>query len=163
MEESHNVYDQLIADYTAQIEQNPTAESYNKRGVCHYNKGDYDTAIADFTKAIEVQGDFANAYDNRGACYHKQELYEQAIADCNKALQLNPNYANAYYNLACNYCMQKDKAKALECLENALENGFKDFDHLELDDDLNFIREDQEFKNLMDSYEKEPLESIGMF
>ena len=165
MEESHNIYDQLIEEYTAQIAQDPdnAAVLYNKRGVCYYNKGDYNTAVADFTNAIEAQGDLVNAYDNRGASYHKQGLYDQAIIDCQKALELNPNYANAYYNLACNYCMQKDKEKALQCLENALEKGFKDFDHLEIDDDLNFIREEPGFKTLMETYEKEPLESIGMF
>ena len=165
MEEPDNVYDQMIEDYTQKINSDPenAAAYYNKRGVCYYNKGDYDQAIADCTKAIEVDPNYHNAYDNRGVSYHKKEMYGKAIEDYSKAIELNPSYANSYYNLSCNYCMQNDKEKALAYFRIALEKGFSDFDHLELDDDLNLIREEQEFKNLIEEY-KEPLDySIGMF
>ena len=42
------------------------AVSYANRGVEYRNKGDLDRAIADFTKAIEIDPKFAGAYNNRG-------------------------------------------------------------------------------------------------
>ena len=56
------------------IELNPNdAEAYNNRGVAYSNKGDYDRAIADYTKAIELNPDYVEAYSNRGGAYVKKD------------------------------------------------------------------------------------------
>ena len=47
-------------------------------------------AIADYSKAIELNPDFA-AYNNRGNVYNRQGKYTQAISDFNKAIDSNLN------------------------------------------------------------------------
>ena len=74
------------------------ADAYNNRGVAYGGKGDYDRAIADFDKAIQLKPDYADAYDNRGVAYGSKGDYDRAIADYDKAIQLKPDYADAYYN-----------------------------------------------------------------
>ena len=59
---------------------------------------DYNGAIADYTKAIELNPNYANAYYNRGISKHNLKDYNGAISDYNKAIEIDPNYANAYYN-----------------------------------------------------------------
>ena len=47
------------------------AQDYTKRGIAFYHSGDLEQAIADFTKAIELDPDDAKAYNNRGVAYRK--------------------------------------------------------------------------------------------
>jgi len=46
------------------------AGTYNNRGVAYYMKGEYDRAIRDYNKAIELKPDCAEAYYNRGTVVH---------------------------------------------------------------------------------------------
>ena len=74
------------------------AEAYYNRGVAWQKKGDYDRAITDYTKAIELNPNLAMAYVNRGSAYLGKSLYDQVISDCNKAIEINPKFAGAYVN-----------------------------------------------------------------
>ena len=71
---------------------------YNNRGIDYGKKGEYDLAIKDFTKAVELKPDYAIAYNNRGAVYRGKGEYDLAIEDCSKAIQLKPDYAEPYSN-----------------------------------------------------------------
>ena len=42
-------------------------------GISYNNKGEYDLAIRDYTKAIELDPKFAYAYNNRGNSYYNKE------------------------------------------------------------------------------------------
>ena len=52
-----------------------TALAANKQGIVHNNEGEYHKAIAAFTKAIELDPNFALAYSNRGWAYIQSEQY----------------------------------------------------------------------------------------
>ena len=66
-------------------------------------KGDYNTAVQEYTRAIEKDPNYAFAYNNRGNSYADLGKYDQAIADYNKAIELDPNYAFAYNNRGVSY------------------------------------------------------------
>ena len=68
-----------------------TAADFANSGSDKLQNGDYDGAIADYSKAIELNANFARAYYNRGAAKkHKGDLLG-ALVDDNKALKLDPN------------------------------------------------------------------------
>jgi Tfp pilus assembly protein PilF len=46
-----------------------SAEFYLKRGLSYLEKGQLDPALADFTKALEINPRFAKAYSNRAIIY----------------------------------------------------------------------------------------------
>ena len=77
---------------------NPLATNFYNSGVEKYEKDDYQGAIADWSKAIEINPKYAYAYSNRGSAKDELGDYQGAIADYTKALEINPQDASAYLN-----------------------------------------------------------------
>jgi tetratricopeptide (TPR) repeat protein len=73
------------------------------KGTSYAYKGQYDQAISDYNKAIEINLMNAIAYNNRGLVYDKKGQYDQAISYYNKAIEINPKNAEAYYNRGLAY------------------------------------------------------------
>ena len=61
---------------------------YYKRGVEWSQKGLYDLALADFTRAISLKEDFARAYYGRGTVYNSMKEYEKAEEDFQRSHHL---------------------------------------------------------------------------
>jgi serine/threonine protein kinase len=60
---------------------------------------DISGALADYSKAIELDPEYADAYYQRG--WLKEDKLDNipgALADYSKAIELNPEFAHAYYN-----------------------------------------------------------------
>ena len=74
--------------------------AYDNRGVAHFRQADYDRAIADYTKAIEIDPKYARARMRRGAAYGMKGDHDQAIMDSTEALKLDPTDWKAYHNRA---------------------------------------------------------------
>ena len=75
-----------------------TKEPYYNRGLEKYNAGDYSGAIADYTKAIDLDPKYHNAYLRRGIAKANLGGYSGAIADYTKAIELGPGNKSAYRN-----------------------------------------------------------------
>ena len=67
------------------------ADAYTNRGWAYASKSQFDRAIADFDKAIEINPRHANAYTNRGLAYEEKKLRDKAIADYRAALKIVPS------------------------------------------------------------------------
>ena len=72
-----------------------TAGAYVQRGNSRQSK-DVAGAIADYTKAIELDPRSADAYFHRGLLLFDKEAYDAAIADLSTVITLDPKHANAY-------------------------------------------------------------------
>jgi tetratricopeptide (TPR) repeat protein len=94
---------------------------YTNRGSEKYLKNDFQGAIEDFTKALELNPDFALGYNDRGTVYAAQGELERAIREYNKALELFPNYVEAYSNRGKAYAEMGDHAQGLKDQNKALE------------------------------------------
>jgi tetratricopeptide (TPR) repeat protein len=101
-------YDQAIDELTLAAAADP-GQSYTfyLRGASYYNRysdaypnGDADDfyrAITDFTKAIELNHDYAEAYNFRALAFAGFDQTGHALDDYTMALQLDPELATAYY------------------------------------------------------------------
>jgi tetratricopeptide (TPR) repeat protein len=76
---------------------------YYTRALAWFCRKEYENAIKDFTKAIELNLDFADAYSYRGRAWQNLNDYDKAIADFDKAIvnykkaiQTNPEDAELY-------------------------------------------------------------------
>ena len=72
---------------------------YLRGGAYFDKKGDYDQAIADFSRAIDLNPDNAEYWHDRGAAHFLKGDYKQAIADYARACQLSPDNAEYRDNL----------------------------------------------------------------
>lgn len=148
-------YTGAIEDYTTSIILNPNnAYSYIGRADMYRQTGDKEKYLSDCRKIIEID---TIPQINSCAQFAFLELgeIEKAKEFMNKIIELDTNNEGAYYDAACLYSRIGDKDKALLNLRLCLEKGFRRFYHIELDDDLDFIRNEKEFKELIDKYKNE--------
>ena len=74
------------------------ALQYYSWGNCKNHLYDYRGAIADFTKAIKYNPNFAEAYYRRANIKIILKDTEGAILDYDRAIKLNPDFAQAVNN-----------------------------------------------------------------
>ncbi|MEE8329020.1 MAG: tetratricopeptide repeat protein [Thermodesulfovibrionia bacterium] len=91
------------------------------KGTSYTKKGQYDKAINDYNKAIEINPKFAVAYINRGLAYRRKGQYNQAISDFNKAIEINPKFALAYTNRGLAYINKAQYDRAISDFNKAIE------------------------------------------
>ncbi len=72
------------------------ANSCNNRGIVAAEKGQYETAISNFTRACRREPTFAEAYFNRGLVYVAIGQLGKAVADFGKVVEIRPEFAQGY-------------------------------------------------------------------
>jgi tetratricopeptide (TPR) repeat protein len=111
--------DRQLKGCTRYIEENQVngkdlAAAHLFRGSAYMSKGDMDSAIADFSRAIELDPQNPSTYSARGFVYFNKGEHERAIKDFTKAIELLPN-AGAL-RVSTNYQM---RGLAYEKMHNA--------------------------------------------
>ncbi|GJP37440.1 hypothetical protein CLOM_g21844 [Closterium sp. NIES-68] len=98
----------------------------------------------------------AEALDS-GLQLYKAGKYAEAMQKFQTIIGLVPSYreeAVAFYNIACCCSKLKQTEGGLQALEAAMEAGFDDYKKIRQDPDLSFLRDDDEFDDLMDKYDE---------
>jgi tetratricopeptide (TPR) repeat protein len=113
-------FDQAIAIDPGHI------EAHYNRGLAYFNSTppQYDRAIADFTRVIELpstQARKAISYLNRGVSYQRLGNHQQAVADLNQSITLEPNNPIAYEWRGRSYVALGNKAQACADFRKGLE------------------------------------------
>lgn len=98
---NNKLYDPAIGDFDRAAAANPTdPRIYGSRGRTYLAKGDADSALADFTRAINLGGVTAEDYfylNDRARAYFAKRDSNAAIADLNRAISLNAKNVYGYY------------------------------------------------------------------
>jgi hypothetical protein len=94
-----------------------TAAQYVNQGV---KEKDPQIKVKLYTKAIELNPNYAVAYNNRGHAQLSQKNLGYALQDLNQAIALNPNYALAYNNRGKVYLQQKKYDLAIQDFDRAI-------------------------------------------
>jgi tetratricopeptide (TPR) repeat protein len=102
---------------------NKAPEEYYNMGIEEANQGNYDEALEDFNKAIELKPEYTQAYINR-AYYAKENLgdYKGAIEDYIIAINMSTddNDAHAFSNMAYAKMKIKNYKGALDDIKFSL-------------------------------------------
>ena len=128
------IYDFQAGKYSDTIEKiNQSLELKNDweipyfyRAAAHQALENYDEAILDYTKALQINNKMVDAYYNRAKILLSRKDIEnpdinRAISDLEKSLELDPNFAEALYAMAAALMKVEKYQEALNNLERVLE------------------------------------------
>jgi predicted esterase len=91
-------------------------------------------------KFVQLERELAQAFQDK--------KYEAAAEKCRAQIELLPNRSDPHYNLACSLARQGKKDEAFASLTKAAEFGYADAAHMQEDDDLATLRDDERFAQL---------------
>jgi len=88
------------------------ARPFGSRGDVYRDLGKADKAIADYSRAIQINPKYATAYHNRGGVYADLKQWSKALSDYSTAIEMDTKYTKAFYNCGVAYSNlgQWDKA-----------------------------------------------------
>ena len=98
-----------------------TELDFISRGVTYFRRKQYDQAISDFSKALELNPKYSFTYVNRGLAYDRKGLSDQAISDYSKALEINPKDYRAYFYRGYAYGRKGQDEQAISDYTKAIE------------------------------------------
>lgn len=176
--------DDAILDAKKSIELDSTrSRTYYNIGYCYQLKKNLTTAVAYFDKCIELDSTYIEAYFHKGLCYQRsadkktlaKTFFSQTLQrdddTCwlsayshyylgNKAgafqilhhlvaRGIKDRMPNDYYNLACLYAIDNNETEAFKQLNLAMKAGYKNYYWMQMDQDLDNIKNKPEFKSLL--------------
>ena len=72
-------------------------------GVTKFTRQEYDTALEDLHRAIEIDPEFGDAHQAVAHVYEKLENFDEALKAAKKAVSCNPDDALAHTSLSMCY------------------------------------------------------------
>jgi len=120
MANSHALLAEYSADFARATDVYNRSTALNNRAFVHYDMGNAEASLADFTQALQLQPD-AVTHFNRGTVLMKLQRYQDALHDFTAAVQYNPLYAKSYASRGLAYSKLgevdasiRDYSKAIE-------------------------------------------------
>jgi tetratricopeptide (TPR) repeat protein len=121
-------YGKALDDFTTALEPANKDELYKiylNRGLSYFYILDYESAMTDFTKAIELNDTVAGVYQGRAMLHYELKDYSAAVDDFNKVLELGQENAAILFNLGMSYFRLEQKEKACPLLQKSCSLGNK--------------------------------------
>ena len=118
----------------------PEAEKHFWQGIEYLKQEDQESAMIEFSTAIEIDPSYSLAYYNRALIYYRNGDLGSSLAEYNKAIELDPNnpywtYERGFLHLQLGY-----QEKAIIDLERALALGLSFSDKQKVEDALEQLR-----------------------
>ena len=83
-------YDKAIEMYTKAIEEAPTDHTIlGNRAAAYHQKGEYDSALTDAEKCIEVKPDWSKGYQRKAMALQAQHKLDEAIEFYEKGVEID--------------------------------------------------------------------------
>jgi tetratricopeptide (TPR) repeat protein len=115
-----NAKQEAVQAYKRNID-NLSATEWIEKGYKLAESGNNTDAEKAFSKAIELNPQFAMAYYNRGKAYYNNGNTQQAIKDYDKSIELNPQDTDAYNNRGIAYHNIGNTQQEVEDFNKAIE------------------------------------------
>ncbi len=125
---SRKKYYKAINDFNRIFELEQPVEFYKvylNRAVANTNLQEYELAIEDLTKSIELNSTNASAYHSRGMVYYELKDYELAVNDFRQAIDLSHDNPVTFFNLGMSYYRLEEKERACPYFHKACSLGDK--------------------------------------
>ncbi|MCI0458649.1 MAG: tetratricopeptide repeat protein [Gemmataceae bacterium] len=112
-----------------------------------------DFEIEFFGHLLERYPDYVDVLRVQGNNLTLKGRYAEGMQIDKRLVTLRPNDPLAHYNLACSYALLKRPEQAIKTLRRAVELGYRDFRYMREDRDLDSIRHDPRFRQLLREFE----------
>ncbi len=144
--------DGAMADYNEGIAVDEGyAYIYLMRGELHKKYGREEDARADFEKVLQI-----DTLADDGSCRHYALHFlgkdDDAVEWMEKVIEGDVDDAGNWYDKACLLSRMGRLDEAVAALEISLKKGFVRFLHIERDDDMDQIRDRDDFRQLVEKY-----------
>lgn len=93
--------------------------------------------------------DYTEVVGLLGALYTRVGRITDGLKMDRKLVRLEPDNPTAHYNLACSLALCKKRPAAIQSLRKAVSLGYDDVDWMLQDPDLEILKTDPEFLNLL--------------
>ena len=117
-----------------------------------HREEDLDFEISFYEQLLRKTPDFINALVALGDAYTRRGRYRDGLKIDKRLVELKPEDPTAHYNLACSYSLLKMVDSSLSTLKTAIHLGYQDFAFIDKDPDLEFIRKDPRYKELISKH-----------
>ena len=118
-EQAESLYSEAI--HSGELSGKSLAYAYRVRGNLHYGNAQYNNAINDFGKAIELNPEDEVALNNRGSTWFVLGNFDKAVSDYSKSLKINPNKAQTFHNRSLIYFELQEYKLSIEDSNKSLE------------------------------------------
>ena len=112
-----------------------------------------DFELEFFEGVLQRNPDFVDVLRIHGNNLTLKGRYADGLKVDSRLVGLRPKDALAHYNLACSYSLLRKIDAGLRALRKAVELGYRDFRYMREDRDLDAIRHDPRFRQLLNEYE----------
>jgi TolB-like protein/Tfp pilus assembly protein PilF len=130
--------------------------AYSDIRMCYDRLGDKIKLNETVQKSLKFYPEYLTRHpdDARAHVFYAMDLatakqFDKAKSETAKAIELNPTDILMLYNVACFYSVMDEKQMAIETLKKAITAGYKAYDWMERDVDLDNIRNEPEYIELM--------------
>ena len=134
------------------LKSDPRWAAFRKETRAHYASGHKDKAAAAakrFEKMASRPGAEGSSFFESGRELLKSGEYALAAKAFERSAELGNRPGASLYNAACAYSLGGQNAQAIEYLHKALDNGFDDPKLMRTDDDLDNVRSDPRFREVL--------------
>lgn len=104
-----------------------TAYEYRKKGGVFGKQGKHEEAIPWFSKAVEINPNYAEAYFDRGFSYHSLNRLQEALSDYSRAIKIDSSFSMPYANRGNIYTEFKKYDLALKDYDTAIHLSPKEY------------------------------------
>lgn len=119
-------------------------------GIALMDQGRPADAVNHFSEVLRINPHDGRAHLNLGVALARQGRTAEAIDHYFEASLQDPvNASIAYYNIACEYAKQNKTEESVVWLEKAIRKGFRNWNHIKADKDLDNIRSSARYKELI--------------
>ena len=112
-------------------------------------KPDPQFEIEFYEAILRRSPDYTEVVGLLGALYTRVGRIADGLKMDRKLVRLEPENPTAHYNLACSLALCKRRPAALQSLRKAVSLGYDDVDWMLQDPDLEILKPDPEFKQLL--------------
>ena len=149
-------------EHTEHSDDHSDPENNRRMGIFHFNEGNkslqlgnFDAAVKNYEMALRHNPKSQESFINLSTTYLKAKDYDKALSTLQSLEKINPSHPLLHYNLACYYSLTEHTRDSLDSLKKAVQSGYKNFQEIKTDPDLENLRRDAAYREWMQSMPKE--------